>query len=112
MLLTVRSGISFHCVRLIPIFDTSAIINLSTRDRADPASNHIRSLIPRHGWPLSFVTVVELFNGLSRGGAEHFDESLKPVILASCLSRRRVLLQSIPFMEKELFAKVVDRGHE
>ncbi len=34
------------------------------------------------------------------------------MILASRFSRRRVLLQSIPFMEKELFGKIVDRGHE
>ena len=106
-----REGVSFCSVCLIPIFDTSAIINLSKRDSADPASNRLRSTVPQRGWPLSFVTVLELFNGLSRGGAEHFDESLKPVNLASRLSRRRVLLQSIPFIQKELF-NVIDRRHQ
>jgi hypothetical protein len=98
-------------VRLISIFDTSAIINLSNRDSADPVLNRLRSLVPQRGWPLTFVTVLELFNGLSRGGAEHFDESLKPVSLAARLSRRRVLLQSIPFVQKELF-NVFDRRHQ
>jgi hypothetical protein len=98
-------------VRLIPIFDTSAIINLSERDSADPGLNRLKSLVPQRGWPLSFVTVIELLNGLSRGGPEHFDESLKPVNLASYFSRRRVLWQSIPFVQKELFA-IIDRRHQ
>lgn len=98
-------------MRLIPIFDTSAIINLSERDSADPGLNRLKSLVPQRGWPLSFVTVIELLNGLSRGGAEHFDESLKPVNLASYFSRRSVLWQSIPFVQKELL-NIIDRRHQ
>jgi hypothetical protein len=73
--------------------------------------NRFRSSVPQRGWPLTFVTVLELFNGLSRGGTEVFDDSLLSVNLASRLSRRRVLLQSIPFVQKELF-NITDRRHQ
>lgn len=90
-------------MQLIPIFDTSAIINLAKRDAADAMWPRFRSRLPARGCPLSFVTVLELLDGLSKGGAKHFDESLKAVNLASQLSRRRVLLLSVPFFCKELF---------
>jgi hypothetical protein len=95
----------------MPIFDTSAIINLSKRDPSDAVWPRLKRCIPTRGCHLSFVTVLELFNGLSKGGAERFDNSLKAVNLASRLSRRRVLMQSIPFMQRELF-QIEDPGHE
>lgn len=47
--------------------------------------------------------MLELLDGLIRGGTEHFDESMKAVNLASRLSRRRVLLLPVPFVHRELF---------
>jgi len=95
--------VSFIAVPYIPIFDTSAIINLAQRDASDEIWPRLRKRLPARGCPLSFVTVLELLDGLSRGGAEHFDESIKALNLASQLSRRRVLLLSIPFVHRELF---------
>lgn len=95
-------------MRLIPIFDTSAIIRLSKRNASELAS--LISMVPQHGWPLSFVTVLELFNGLSKGGVQHFDKSMEPVNVAWRLSRGRVLCQSIPFVQKELFRIVASRA--
>lgn len=60
-------------------------------------------LLPKRGCPLSQVTLLELFHGLRRGGTEHLDDALKAVNLASRLSRRKILLLPIPFMQRELF---------
>jgi hypothetical protein len=109
--LDTTEGVRFCSVRLTTIFDTSAILTLSKRDSSDPALNRLISSAPQHGWPLSFITVVELLNGLSRGSVDQFDESLKPVRFAARLSRRSVLWQSIPFVQKELF-NIVDRRHQ
>jgi hypothetical protein len=98
-------------MRFIPIFDTSAIINLSRRENTDPILKQLQALIPKRGCPLSFVTVLELFYGLSMGGIANLDDSLKALILASRLSRRRVLLSPFPFVERELFG-FRDPGHE
>lgn len=98
-------------MRLTPIFDTSAIINLSKRPSADPTLNRLRSSVTKHGWPLSFVTALELFHGLSVGGIAKLDDSVKALVLASRLSRRRVLLSPFPFFERELFG-LQDSGHE
>ena len=96
---------------LTPIFDTSAVIDLSKRDSEDHVSNRLKSLVPRRGWPLSHVTVLELFYGLRLGGKERLVDSLKAVTVASQLSRRKVLLYPIPFMERELF-EIRNAGHE
>jgi hypothetical protein len=85
------------------LFDTSAIINLAKRDRSDPMRPRLERVRPARGCPLGFVTVLELLDVLSQGGAERFDESLKAINLASQLSRRRVLLLPIPFIHRELF---------
>jgi hypothetical protein len=98
-------------VHLIPIFDTSAIIDLSRRDSADPVRKRLSLLIPKRGCPLSYVTVLELFYGLSLSGQDQLDDSLKAVSLASRLSRRKVLLSPIPFLKRELFG-IRDSGAE
>jgi hypothetical protein len=90
-------------MRLIPIFDTSAIINLARLNESDSIWRRVKHHLPARGCPLSFVTVMELFDGLSKSSATDFDSSLKAVKLAARLSRRKVLLQSIPFMHRELF---------
>jgi hypothetical protein len=97
------SGVSFSSVRLTPIFDTSAIINLSKRDSTDSVWTRLKTLVPRHGCPLSYVTVLELIHGLRLSGNGQLDDSLKAVVLASRLSRRAVLLSPYPFIERELF---------
>lgn len=98
-------------MRFCPIFDTSAIVNLSRISATDPIWNRLKRLTPKHGCPLSYVTVLELFHGLSVGGNAKLDDSLKALILASRLSRRKVLLAPFPFFERELFG-LRDSGHE
>jgi hypothetical protein len=98
-------------MRLIPIFDTSAILNLSRRDSSDGVWPLLNQRVPARGCPLSFVTVLELFLGLHRAEKERLTDSLKAVTIASRLSRRKVLLHPIPFMEKELFG-IRSPGHE
>lgn len=90
-------------MQLIPIFDTSAIIHLSKKENADPVWRLLKPLLPKRGCPLSHVTVLELFHGLSLSDERHLAGSLKPVNLASRLSRRKVLLSPIPFFERERF---------
>lgn len=62
-------------------------------------------------WPLSFITVIELFRGLGLSEIPRLTDSLKALTLASQLSRRTVLLYPIPFMERELF-HLRKAGHE
>jgi hypothetical protein len=98
-------------VKLIPIFDTSAIVDLAKRDASDSIWRGLKRCVPARGCQLSFVTVLELFHGLSKGGAERLDDSLRAVNLASRLSRRKVLQLPIPFMLRELF-QIKDQGAE
>jgi hypothetical protein len=88
-------------MQLIPVFDTSAIINLARLDDSDSVWRRVKHRLPARGCSLSFVTVIELFHGLSK--SSDFDDSLKALKLAARLSRGKVLLQSIPFMHRELF---------
>jgi hypothetical protein len=96
---------------LTPVFDTSAIVNLSKRGDAEHIWNRVRVSLPKRGCPLSFVTVLELFHGLNVGGIDKLDESVKALVLACRISRRRVLLAPYPFIEKELFG-ITDERHE
>lgn len=67
-------------MRLTPIFDTSALIELSRKD--DAVLKRVRSRIPEHGCPLSHVAVLELFYGLRRAfGTDRIDDALKPLLL-------------------------------
>lgn len=47
--------------------------------------------------------MLELLNGVCRSGRDRISESIKPIILASQLSRRKVLWSPISFVQKELF---------
>jgi hypothetical protein len=96
---------------MVPIFDTSAVINLSKREHEDPVLKQLKLLLPNRGCPLSFVTALELFHGLNLGGIAKFDDSVKALIIAAQLSRRKVLLAPYAFVEKELFG-VTTPGHE
>ena len=106
-----QADVSFGSMPPVPIFDTSAVVNLSKRGSADPIWKHLKRAIPRHGCPLSYITVLELFHGLSVGGIDKLDDSLKALILASRLSRRRVCLAPYAFVEMHLF-EITDSRHE
>jgi hypothetical protein len=90
-------------MRLTPIFDTSSLINLSREDDLDAAVKRLKPLIPSRGCPLSFVTTLELFRGLSNGDPEKVAETLKPLLLAARISRGVVLRVPIRFASWELF---------
>jgi hypothetical protein len=90
-------------VRLTPIFDTSSLINLSRGESLDLVVKRLKPLIPSHGCPLSFVTTVELFRGLSKGNPEKVADTLKPLLLAAHISRRVVLRVPLTFARWELF---------
>jgi hypothetical protein len=57
------------------------------------------------------VTTVELFRGLANGDRERVDETLKPLLLAACVSRRVVLPVPLAFATWELFHVDGTRGH-
>jgi hypothetical protein len=90
-------------MRLTPIFDTSALINLSRMDDLDAVAKRLKPLIPSRGCPLSFVTALELFRGLSNGDPEKVAKTLKPLLLGARISRRVVLRTPITFASWELF---------
>jgi hypothetical protein len=90
-------------VKPVPIFDTSALINLSHQGHLDAVVRRLKPLIPSHGCPVSFVTAVELFHGLCLGGTGRIVETVKPLLLAAQLSRRKVLRVPLSFAGWELF---------
>jgi hypothetical protein len=59
--------------------------------------------IPSRGCPLSFVTALELFRGLSSGDPEKAAGTLKPLLLAARISRRIVLRTPLTFASWERF---------
>jgi hypothetical protein len=90
-------------MRLTPIFDTSSLINLSREDDLDAVVKRLKPLIPSRGCPLSFVTTLELFRGLSNGNSEKVAKTLKPLLLAARISRNVVLRTPLTFASLELF---------
>lgn len=90
-------------MRLTPIFDTSSLINLSREDNLDVVVKRLKPLIPSRGCPLSFVTTLELFRGLSNGDREKVSSTLKPLLLAARISRNVVLRTPFTFASVELF---------
>lgn len=87
----------------IPIFDTSALINLSDEDDLDAVVKRLKPLIPSHGCPLSFITTVELFHGLARSRPEHAARTIKPLLLGARISQLDVLRVPLSFAKWELF---------
>lgn len=63
----------------------------------------LKPLIPSRGCPLSFVTALELFRGLSKSKPEKLDQTLRPLLLAARISRRHVLRTPLTFAASELF---------
>lgn len=90
-------------MRLTPIFDTSALINLSREDHLDAVVKRLKPFISPRGCPLSFITALELFRGLSNGDPEKITKTLKPLLLAARISRGVVLPTPITFARSELF---------
>ena len=90
-------------MRPIPIFDTSALKNLSAKSDLDSVVKHLKPLIPSHGCPLSFITTVELFRGLARSRPEHAARTIRPLLLGVRISRLEVLPVPLSFAKWELF---------
>lgn len=90
-------------MRLKPIFDTGALINLSREDDINAVVKRLRPLISSRGCPLSFVTALELFRGLSNSDPEKVARTLKPLLLADRISRGVVLRTPLTFASWELF---------
>jgi hypothetical protein len=90
-------------MRFTPIFDTSSLINLSREDDLGTVVKRLKPLIPSHGCPLSFVTTLELFRGLSNGDLNKVESTVKPLLLAARISRRAVLRTPLTFVSWELF---------
>lgn len=90
-------------MRLTPIFDTSSLINLSREHDLGAVVKRLRPLIPSRGCPLSFVTTLELFRGLSNGAPEKVASTVKPLLLAARISRGVVLRTPLTFASVELF---------
>jgi hypothetical protein len=90
-------------MRLTPIFDTSSLINLSREDDLNSVLKRLKPLIPSHGCPLSLISTIELFRGLSKGDPEKVARTLKPLLLAARISRRIVLRAPLTFARWELF---------
>jgi hypothetical protein len=91
-------------VNLTPIFDTSALINLCRNDDSlDSIVKRLRPFMSSHGCPLSFISTIELFRGLSKCNLQRVNETLKPLLLAARISRRKVLRVPLTFARWELF---------
>jgi hypothetical protein len=90
-------------MRLTPIFDTSALINLSREDDVDAVVKQLKPRIPSRGCPLSFITALELFRGLSNSDRNKVAKTLKPLLLAARISRCVVLRTPLTFATVELF---------
>jgi hypothetical protein len=90
-------------MRWAPIFDTSSLVNLSREDDLDVVVKRLKPFIPSRGCPLSFVTTLELFRGLSNGAPEKVAGTLKPLLLAARISRNVVLRTPLTFASLELF---------
>lgn len=91
-------------MHLTPIFDTSALINLCRNDDSlDDIVKRLRPLVPSRGCPLSFISAIELFRGLSNCNPLRVNETLKPILLAARISRRNVLRVPLTFARWELF---------
>jgi hypothetical protein len=90
-------------MRLIPIFDTSVLINLCREDDVNAAVKRLKPFIPSRGCPLSFVTTLELFRGLAKGDPNKIASTLKPLLLGALISRRKVLRAPLTFASWELF---------
>jgi hypothetical protein len=90
-------------MRPVPIFDTSALRNLSDKDDLETLVKRLKPLIPSHGSPLSFITTIELFRGLAKSRPEHAARTIRPLLLGARISRREVLRVPLSFANWELF---------
>jgi hypothetical protein len=86
-----------HCrlinlaVRLKPIFDTNVFGHLEAGHIPFSDWEYLLAHRPRHGWPLSNVTALELLAGIHFGGSDWFPGAKRRVEMAQQLSRGRVL---------------------
>lgn len=97
-------------MRPVPILDTSTVVDLA-KSKFGPAEQRLlKSLLPRHGCPLSPVTLLELFRGLRSSSDERFSESLEALRVARSLSRGRVLPMPPNFIAAEVFGVKLTSG--
>lgn len=78
-------------LRLIPIFDTNVFGDVQRGSIKHADWNRLLSLRPRHGWPLSQVTALELLVGVHVVKPEDFVNVKQRIALAYDLSKGRVL---------------------
>lgn len=89
-------------MNFIPIFDTSAVLNLSKLAESSPLLARLRRGLPKRGSPLSYITVLELIYGVGRCEKARLGDSLRAISTAWRLSRGKVLLSPMPLVIEEL----------
>jgi hypothetical protein len=78
-------------VRLKPIFDTNVFGHLEAGHIPFSDWEYLLAHRPRHGWPLSNVTALELLAGIHFAGSDRFPGAKRRVEMAQQLSKGRVL---------------------
>jgi hypothetical protein len=78
-------------LRLKPIFDTNVFGHVQSGLIPQSDWQFLLQRRPRHGWPLSVITVLELLAGLDGIPSEKFPDLKAQVSLAFNLSRGRIL---------------------
>ena len=85
-------------MHLIPIFDTSVFIDVSKGIISRADWRRVKKLLPKHGCPISFISLQELLIGLHTCSPEYFQEKKRAVEEARVISRQRVLDQPQTFL--------------
>jgi len=90
-------------LRLKPIFDTNIFGHVQSELIPQSDWRFLLQHRPRHGWPLSLPTVLELLAGLDGIPSDKFPNLQAQVNLAFDLSRGRVLEDPMPMLCREYF---------
>ena len=108
-------------MRLAPIFDTNVFGDVQRGLISSADWEYLLRHRPRHGWPLSSITALELLAGLDAAQSQNFLSVKERITLAYQLSKGRVLedprfllckeILCIPFPPNQLppFSRVVSR---
>jgi hypothetical protein len=89
-------------MKYLPIFDTNIFVDAAkgTISGADWAT--LCEMRPLKGWPLGWITFVELIDGIHKSRPEGFVEALEPLKLAASLSAGRILEPPQLFIQKKI----------
>lgn len=90
-------------VKFVPIFDSSVFIDVGNGSIGGGSWHRVKSRLPKHGSPLSFITLQELLIGLHKAPLEKFEQAKCAANEARVLCKRRVLDQPAAFLYKTLF---------